>query len=170
MRAVGRVAILVLLWLLAWGELTVANVLSGTAAAVALLVAFPPRHDRDADVQLSFAGLWRLAAYVASQLVKSNIVMAYQILRPPKPLTPGVVGHRLRHPSEHVITLVSSIIALSPGTMIVDVASDSSSIYVHFFHLGDVDGARRSIAHLEDLAIAAIANPPRGTLPTEEET
>jgi hypothetical protein len=43
--------------------------------------------------------------------------------------------------------------------MVVDVAPDSSVIYVHLFHLVDVDAARRSIAELERLAVGAIAGP-----------
>ena len=41
-RTVARVAILVALWLLAWGEVSLANVLSGIVVAGVVLVAFPP--------------------------------------------------------------------------------------------------------------------------------
>jgi multisubunit Na+/H+ antiporter MnhE subunit len=51
---------------------------------------------------------------------------------------------------------MSSIIALSPGTMTIDVATDSSVLYVHFFRLDDVEGARASLARLEQLVTAAI--------------
>jgi multicomponent Na+:H+ antiporter subunit E len=168
-RIAGRIGVLVALWLLAWGELSLANVLSGTLAAVALLVAFPARRPDDGDVRLSASGIARLTGYVVVQLVKSNVVMAGQILRPPRPRRPGVLEHRLEHPTDEVITLVSSIIALSPGTMTVDVAPDSSALYVHFFQLDDVEAARRSIADLERLAIGAIAGRPRiSTTHTEE--
>jgi multicomponent Na+:H+ antiporter subunit E len=166
----GRVAMLVILWLLAWGEVSVPNVMSGVAAATVLLVAFPPRRRDAGDVRLSLLGIARLVAYVAGQLVRSNIVMTRQILRPPTP-RPGVLAHHLERPTDEVITVVSSIIALSPGTMVVDVAPDSSTIYVHFFHLDDPDEARRSIARLERLAIGAIAGRARSTVqpaPTEE--
>ena len=96
--------------------------------------------------------------------------MAAQIVRPPSPARPGVLVHRLECATDAVLTLMSSTIALSPGTMTVDVAPDSSSISVHFFHLTDIDGARRSIAHLERLAVAAVGPPLEGTTrPTAEE-
>jgi multicomponent Na+:H+ antiporter subunit E len=157
MTMLGRVAMLVALWLLAWGEVTVVNVVSGTVVAIVLLVAFPPRRPTEGEERLSLAGIARLSAYVVGQLVASNIVMTKQVLRPPSPPRPGVIAHHLVHPTDEVVTVISSIIALSPGTMTVDVAPDSSAIYVHFFHLDDIDAARRSIAHLEHLAIGAIA-------------
>ena len=86
---------------------------------------------------------------------------------------PGVVAHRLAQPSEEVATLVSSVIALSPGTMTVDVESDASVLYVHFFTLRNaeqVEAARTSLARLEQRVIDAIAarSEPDGTAVTKE--
>jgi multicomponent Na+:H+ antiporter subunit E len=154
----SRVTLLVALWLLAWGEITLANVLSGTVVAGALLVAFPPdRRTHGRRLRISGLGVARLAAYVAAQLVISNIVMTRQILRRRPDPHPGVLAHRLRQPSEEVATVMTSVIALSPGTMTVDVDDDSSTIYVHFFRLHDVDAARSSLHRLERLAVNAIA-------------
>ena len=157
----GLVGLLVILWILAWGEVTLANVASGVLVAVALLVAFPPRRRRgQSDLRLSPVGMARLGGYVVSQLVISNVVMTRQILRRDPARRPGVVAHRLAQPSEEVATLVSSVIALSPGTMTVDVESDASVLYVHFFALHDVAGARTSLARLERHVIDAIAARP----------
>ena len=43
MKAVRRGAVLVVFWFLAWGELSLANLLTGAAAAAVLLAVFPPR-------------------------------------------------------------------------------------------------------------------------------
>lgn len=155
MTTLTRVATLVLLWLLAWGEASLANVLSGIVVAVVLLVAFRPAQHRSSDVRLSPSGTARILGYVIRQLGTSNLVMARQILRPTQ-AAPGVLVHHLGRPSDEVITVMSSVIALSPGTMTVDVGSDSSTIYIHFFHLDDVESARRSLARLEVLSVAAL--------------
>lgn len=157
MRIVGRVTMLVALWLLAWGEISLANVVSGTVVAAALLVTFPPGQRPHGRLRFSALGVARLLAYVAFQLVISNVVMTRQILRPAPDLQPGVLAHRLQRPSEEVATVMTSIIALSPGTMTVDLDRDSSTIYVHFFRLADVDAARAALTRLERLAVKAIA-------------
>lgn len=156
MRIVGRIAMLVGLWLLAWGEVSLANVVSGVAVAGGLLVAFPPGRRTSGGLGLSAAGAGRLAVYVLVQLVNSNVVMAGQILRPRPDIRPGVLSHRLRRPSEEIVTVMTSVIALSPGTMTVDVDADSTTIYVHFFLLRDIEDARTSLRRLEDLAERAI--------------
>jgi multicomponent Na+:H+ antiporter subunit E len=159
-RTTGRVGLLVVLWLLAWGEASLANLLSGVVLAVALLMAFPEHRSRG-TMRVDVLGLIRLGAHVVLQLVLSNLVMAREVLRPTLRVQPGVLVHRLEHPSDEVVTLLTSIIALSPGTMTVDVEADSSSISVHFFRLTDVDEARARIADLECLVIGAIASTPR---------
>ena len=55
------------------------------------------------------------------------------------------------------MTLMTSVIALSPGTMTADVDRESRTIYVHFFHLRDANEARASLNRLEDLVVNAIA-------------
>lgn len=157
MRIVGRIALLVALWLLAWGDLTVANAASGILVAGALLVAFPPGRRAGTGLRVSIGGFLRLAVYLHVQLLISNLVMTRQILRRRPDVRPGVIAHRLARPSEEIVTMMTSIIALSPGTMTVEVEPDSSVIYVHFFALRDVGKARASLAHLEDLAMHAIS-------------
>ena len=146
MRFAGRVAALVVLWLLAWGEITIASVVSGVAVASLLLVVFPP--GPPADIKFH---------PVAAARLLGNVIMTRQILRPRPNLDPGVLAHRLQHPSEEVVTVMTSVIALSPGTMTVDTASDSSVIFVHFLFLDDLEAARKSLTRLERLVVGAIA-------------
>lgn len=158
MRIAGRVVLLVVLWILAWGELSVANVVTGAAVAGALLVAFPPEPSVG-HLRVGPVGVLRLTGYVAVQLVTSNVVMTREILRPRPRLHPGVVTHRLATPSSQVITLMTNVLALSPGTMVVDVDVESTTIAVHFLKLDDVDRSRAALVRLERLAVAAIATP-----------
>ena len=156
MRPIGRVALLTALWLLAWGEISAANVLSGVAVAAILLVALPPSTSRSAPARVNAPAVARLAGYIAVQLVTSNVQMIREVLRWRSTTQPGVLAHRLRHPSEHVVTVMTSVIALSPGTMTVDVDRTSSIIYVHFLFLHDIDAARAALERLERLASKAI--------------
>lgn len=157
MRLAGRIAMLTALWLLAWGQISVANVVSGIAVAAALLAAFPPPTSRSSTVRVKPLAVAKLAGYVAVQLLTSNIVMTREVLHRRSTSQPGVLTHRLQQPSEHVVTVMTSVIALSPGTMTVDVDRTSSTIYVHFLFLRDIDASRASLVRLERLATNAIA-------------
>lgn len=151
--------LLVGLWLLAWGNITVANIVSGIAVAAALLVAFPPGRPGRPHSRLHLFAVGRLLLYVLGQLVVSNVLVAREIVSRRSRIRTGVIAHRVQHPSDAGLTLIANVIALTPGTMTVDVTRDPPIIYVHFILLSDVDEARRAIARLERLVFAAIGEP-----------
>jgi multicomponent Na+:H+ antiporter subunit E len=168
MRVAWRVAVLVVLWLLAWGDLSLANLVSGVAVAILLLVAFPPDRRESDHVRVSLVGVARLLVHVARQIVISNVQMTGTILRRRTGIDPGVLAHELREPSDEVLALMTSVIALSPGTMVVDVSRDASTIYVHFLKLHDADAARASMHRLESLVERAVSHPRSLPHPSED--
>lgn len=150
---------LVVLWILAWGRITFANLVSGILITVVLLAAFPPRRGPEV-VRAHALGMVRLVVSVAKEVIVANLAMTRQILARRPDYQPGVLAHRLLRPSEIVATVMSSIIALSPGTMTIDVSDDSSVIYVHFFDLRDVAAARRLLTRLEERIHRALSESP----------
>jgi len=163
MKLLTRIALLTALWLLAWGEISVANIVSGIAVATALMLALPPSDDHASRARIDLVGAVRLAGYVAKQLITSNVVMTRLVLRRNPATAPGVLAHQLQEPSEHVVTVMTTVIALSPGTMVADVDRTSSTIYVHFLILDDIDAGHRSLDRLERVARATIRTDPAPT-------
>ncbi|MEO8697416.1 MAG: Na+/H+ antiporter subunit E [Acidimicrobiales bacterium] len=159
MRSTTRIVWLLVFWLLAWGEISAANVASGLLLGTALLVAFPPRRRPTRARRVSALGTARLIVYVIGQLVTSNLVMAREILSPHSRIRSGVLAYQVRDASDEVLTLIANIIALTPGAMTVEASRTPAVIYVHFLFLHDVDEARRGIARLERLVVAALGGP-----------
>lgn len=156
MRLLAHLALLVLLWLLAWGEASLANLVSGFVVAGVLLVAFPPGRMSHPRSRFSVTGWARLALHLLVQLVISNVLVTREILSRRSRMRTGVLAYHVERPSDLVLTLIANIVALSPGTMTVEVTRDPAVIYVHFLLLRDVDEARRAVARLEALVVAAI--------------
>jgi multicomponent Na+:H+ antiporter subunit E len=159
-RIALRAVPLVLLWLLAWGEVTVANVVSGIVVALALLVAFPPRPTEEPRPRFRPLGIARLVGYVLVQLVVSNLLVAREVVSRGSRIQTGVLAHHVRHPSDAVLTIMANVIALSPGTMTVDVTRSPAVVYVHFLLVDDVEDARRAVARLERLVVGAVGGSP----------
>lgn len=160
MRYLGRIFFLASIWVLLWGALSVANVLSGIAVASLLLVLYPdprveqPPHGRPRPV--AFA---RLAAHIVTQLFVSNAVVFREIVTRGSDIQAGVVACQLRTRSERTITFLANVISLSPGTMPVEVTTDPAVIYIHVLHLRDPSDERRKVARLEKRAVRAFGTP-----------
>jgi multicomponent Na+:H+ antiporter subunit E len=149
---------LVGLWCLLWGDLSVANVISGGAVAALLMVAYPtgvrPVHGMSGVRPVA---LVRLMVHVLYEFAVSNALVARAVLSRESNLRTGVVACPLRTTSESMITFLANVLALSPGTLPVEVSIDPPVIHLHVLLLRDTD-PRRSVAVLESLALRAFGN------------
>jgi multicomponent Na+:H+ antiporter subunit E len=157
MRATARrAALLVFFWLLAWGHVSVANVVSGILVATGLLIAFPPHRRAVPGPSISPVGTAKLVLYVLGQLVPSNLLVTREVLGRRSRIRTGVLAYPLEQPSDAVLSLMAHVIALTPGTMTVEATSDPPVLYIHFLLLDDLAKARLTVARLERLAVAAL--------------
>ena len=86
MRPIGRVALLVALWLLAWGEISLANVLSGVAVAGGAARRLPARpRATGAAPRPPRSALARLAGYVAGAARDARTSLMTRADPPPAP-------------------------------------------------------------------------------------
>jgi len=89
--------------------------------------------------------------YVAWEIVVSNIRLAALVLHPASlegRLDSGIVAIPLTAHSDLEITVLASVITLTPGTLSVDMVVDSQgtkTLYVHELRVGDADEFRASI-------------------------
>ena len=147
---------LVLFWLALWRDISVANVASGVVLAAGVLVLFPlpPAGHR---LRPRPAALVRFLAASTWSVVKANLVVAWEVVTPRNRINEGVVAVPLQTADPIVITIVSHAIILAPGTMVIDIELEPSTVlFVHVLHLRSADGVRREVQQLERLASAAL--------------
>jgi multicomponent Na+:H+ antiporter subunit E len=156
----GVVAVLVAIWLLLWGEVSVANIASGVLVGVLLLVSFPADHDVVA-VRHRFRpfAAASLVAFVVGDLVRSTVGTALEVLRTESTVRTGVIACPLRVQNDGLVTFLANVIALSPGTMPIEVAYRPHVIYVHSLHATDPEQVRMFVSKLEELAVRVIGGP-----------
>src|SRR3546814_17324596 len=94
---VAVAAVLVVVWTLLWGELSLANVVSGALVALLVLVAFPVDHAVKA-VRHRFNPIAavRLGAFFFSDLVMSKLVTAAAVVRQRSRVRTGIGAVPLR--------------------------------------------------------------------------
>jgi multicomponent Na+:H+ antiporter subunit E len=172
MRAALRVpmmtAWLTVLWVLLWGQVTVANVLGGLVVSVA--VVFFARLDSASFRPTHFRPWWalRYVVMLGWQLLVSNIRLAYEILTPGDGTHTGIIAVPIRGGSDAVVNLVANSITLTPGTMTIDVKRHDvddgvplnelragATLYVHGMYTKDVEAVRHDVLRLEALALHA---------------
>lgn len=147
---------LTVVWVVLWRDLSVSNVVSGLVLGAAVLALFPFR-DHPPPLTLRPLPLLHFAAVFAWSVVKANAVIAWEVITPANRINEGVVAVHLTTDHPVVVTMVSHAIILAPGTMVIDIDHDASTvIYVHVLHLRSVEQVRRDVLRLEHLAAAAV--------------
>lgn len=73
------------------------------------------------------------------EVLKANLDVAYRVLHPGLPITPGIVKVTTTLRSEMAMTFLANSITLTPGTMSVDIDADQRVLYVHWIDVRSHD-------------------------------
>lgn len=151
---------LVVVWVLLWGELSIANVASGFAVAMFAVIVFPlPPISFEGRVRpLALAGL--LGRFVAD-LVIASVQVAAQTLRFGRPPTNAIIQVDLRTRSDLHMTLTAELISLIPGSIVVEAHRASTTLFLHVLGVrgpADVERARNRALRQEARVLKALAS------------
>ena len=145
---------LVVAWVLLWGRLSWANVLSGLLVVSVLLLVVPIGGESRRPIVRPIP-LARLVGHFAVQLVRSNITLSRTILTPGDRMRTGVIAVPLDDASDGILTVVINMAALTPGTLVVEVERDPTVLYVHVMAVHDREAVERELRECQRLAVAA---------------
>lgn len=83
--------------------------------------------------------------YYLKELIKSNLIVAVDILTPRHRMKPGVVAVPIKAKTDLEITLLANLITMTPGTLSLDVSEDRSTLFIHAMYIHDPDAVRADI-------------------------
>lgn len=146
---------LMLVWVLLWGNISAANIVTGLAVAliITLLLPLPPV---PVEGRLHLLSLLRLIVTVAHLLLVSSVQVAALALKPKLPLSAVLRAH-LAIKSDLVLALAVNILNLTPGNIVLEIDQERRMIYVHVLDVGsdrDVQRFHRQVDQLQKLLVA----------------
>lgn len=160
MRTLLFVLALDFIWVLLWGSASAANVISGLVVGFAIVLVVPGLLGRRSArwPPVRPLAILRLLGHVVVSTVTSNVVLTREILSRGSQIRTGVVGVPLPGCSDELVTLITDLLALAPGTMPIELTQHPTELYVHVLHLQDVEEVRRDILRLTDLVVRAFGS------------
>jgi multicomponent Na+:H+ antiporter subunit E len=148
---------LILVWVLLWGTISAANVLSGLAVAliITLLLPLPPV---PVEGRLHPLSALRLIATVTYWLVVSSVQVAALAIKPGRPPLTAVLRAHVNVKSDLVLALAVNIMNLTPGNIVLEIDQSRRMLYVHVLDVGSDRTVKRfyhQVDTLQKLLIAA---------------
>jgi multicomponent Na+:H+ antiporter subunit E len=133
-----RAVVLLVVWVLLQGELTVANVVGGVFVVAAIEALFPSR--RHTSHRLQPVGAAVYVGTLVRDLVVSSWTVVVTVLRPNADRVHAeVVPVQLATRSPLVAALVANSISLTPGTLTVDIEHAPTGFVLQVHVLGRID-------------------------------
>lgn len=114
----------------------------GLAVGLVLLSLLEPAYGRRAGYLASFM------LYTVRGIIISNLSLAWLILQPAPRLDPGMIAVPLTVTSNLEITILATVITLTPGTLSVDLGRNTAGervLYVHNLVTGNPDQFRHEV-------------------------
>ncbi|MCZ7439075.1 Na+/H+ antiporter subunit E [Micromonospora sp. WMMC241] len=152
---------LVAAWLLLWGDVSWANLLTGLVVGAAVLFFFPLP-------PVTFGGRLRpgpllvLAGTFAGELVSASVHVAAVALRPGYRPRGAIIAVPLRVRTDLNLALTAEVISLVPGTLILDIDRTRGVLYVHVLDVRgpeDLAGSRDRVLAVERRIVRAVGSP-----------
>ncbi|MGC4786296.1 Na+/H+ antiporter subunit E [Micromonospora sp. DT178] len=148
-------------WVLLWGTLSWANVISGLVLSVVLLAVFPLP-------PVTFAGrirpvpLARFWVRFLRDLVVASAQIAWLAMRIGHPPLSAIIAVPLRVNTDLNLTLTAEALSLVPGSLIIEADRTTGTLYVHVIGVRsreEVERFRQGVLDLEARIVAAIGSP-----------
>jgi multicomponent Na+:H+ antiporter subunit E len=157
MRRLPYLAFLVVVWVTLWGDLSVANVVTGVLVGGGLMLAFPSAGPGPMGIVRPLKAL-RFGLFFLYKLGEATLIVAWEIITPGENINQGVVAVPVLGASDAVLTLVANSVSLTPGTVTIDVRRRPATLYIHVLHLRSVEETRMDVLTLERLALDAFGS------------
>lgn len=134
---------LTLIWVLATGVLTEENLLFGFFLGFGVLwIVTTGKTDRKyfyiVPTLIGFIGtlLW--------ETIKENFMTVKESIFQDQ-LEPAIIKYPLKAKTDGEISLLANIVALTPGTVVIDVSDDKKVMFIHVMHLKDKESFIKEI-------------------------
>jgi multicomponent Na+:H+ antiporter subunit E len=149
--------LLTFIWFAANSSLAPESLLTGVLISAVLAYLLTRRSSAWRDVRFSPARLYHFVRYLgvlAVELVRANLAMMRYVLAPHIDIRPGIVEIRTRLKTPVGRLALANSIALTPGSLVIEI--DDDRLFIHWLDVktADPDDATRLIAgpfeeHLE---------------------
>lgn len=130
--------LLTFVWVALTGHLNYANFVFGFVLGFAILWMVSRNQDREKRKYFTrVPKILEFIFYFLIDTIRANLQVAYDVLTPKYFMKPEVVAYPMDAETDFEITMLSNIIALSPGTFVIDVNTKEKIVYIHVMYVHD---------------------------------
>ncbi|SCX39805.1 multicomponent Na+:H+ antiporter subunit E [Klenkia marina] len=150
---------LVLVWNLLWGTFSWANLLSGVVIALVITTLLPLPTVETVAAFRPVAAVRFVGRFLAD-LVVSSVEVSWLAFRPGTHRS-AIITVQLRTDSDLLLTVIAEALSLVPGSLVLDLDREHSTMAVHLVQVRDaahVERLRADVLGMEDRVVRAFGS------------
>ena len=137
--------LLALAWAALQGEFSLSTLLVGYGIGWAILALLARGGVLPSTATSRAISALALVLFFVRELVRANVRVAIDVVRPHGGLRPAVVAVPLDVQTDREILLLSMLINITPGSVTIDLSDDHRTLFVHVMHMESAEQTRREI-------------------------
>lgn len=137
--------LLALIWVALTGQLNYVNFAFGFILVFFILM-FLSREKKGTTSY--FTRVPKILSFFISffiDMLKANIEVSVDVLTPNHNMKPGVIKYEMDAKTDFEIMMFANTIALTPGTLVLDISKDKKYMYIHVMYLKDIKKFKRNM-------------------------
>ncbi|TWI56360.1 Na+/H+ antiporter subunit E [Halalkalibacter nanhaiisediminis] len=147
--------VIALIWVFLLNSFTGADFVVGYV--IGILILFVLRRFLQFDFYMRRVwAIIKLIVLFFKELILANIDVMKIVLSPKLDIEPGIIALPTNLKSDWELTLLASLITLTPGTLSMDFSDDSKYIYIHAINVPDKEEMIRQIHNTFERAIMEV--------------
>lgn len=126
------------IWVALTGEMYYGNFLFGFLAGFFIL-GLLNRNESDRRYFTRIPKIVSFILYFIWEILVANFHVAYDVVTPKYFFSPGIVKYKMNAKTDIEINLLATVISLTPGTIVLDISDDNTTLYIHVMYLKTVE-------------------------------
>ena len=143
-------------WVFLTGSFEALNYLFGFALGYIVIALIQDHVSSLRGYPMRLPRLLAFSCYFIGKLVQSNIEVALDIITPIWRMRPGVVKFQTSVNNDVEMTLLTNLISLTPGTLVLDISEDRSTLFVHAMFAENKQQVLADLRQLEKRFLSAL--------------
>lgn len=137
--------LLTFVWVALTGQLNYTNFVFGFIVGFFLLWFLNRKRTSNQDYFLRVPKILAFIMYFLYDMLKANIEVAIDVVTPNYNMKPGIIKFEMDAKTDFEITMLANMVAMTPGTLVIDISKDKKYMYIHVMYLKDIARFKRNL-------------------------
>lgn len=148
--------LLTFVWVALTGQLNYTNFIFGYILGFFLLWMINRKRPGAQDYFFRVPKIIMFTLYFFYDMIKANIEVTIDVLTPNYNMKPGVIKYEMDAKTDFEITMLANMIALTPGTLVIDFSKDKKYMYIHAMYLKDIERFKKNLKDRTEMKLLEI--------------